>query len=146
MWEVNSAYFKKTQTSDYDAYFSYEEAKDLIAKDRAFRGTIEFRDGISNLGLIKSDDFVKRVYAKGFNLNRALNKSEVIFCPIVDNWEQYLVINQTEALKNTEEIEEDELLSEELAYYNDHKRRYNTNKNYNDNNALIESKTPKIFV
>jgi hypothetical protein len=63
------------------------------------------------------------VFAKGYNLNRSLEGCEVIFCPIVDNWEKYLVINQTDSNKNIEAIEKAELLSEEKNFYFDVKRR-----------------------
>lgn len=112
-WTINTAFFDNGNNFTYEPYYTYEEAKDLIAKDRAFRGTISFKDGMHILGLIKSDDFVKRVYAKGYNINRALNNSEVIFCPVGLDWEKYLIINQTKNIKNIEEIEHDELMSEQ---------------------------------
>ena len=144
--QINSDFFVKNPVSDFESYYSYEDAKDLIAKDRAFRGTLTFRDNITNLGLIRSDDFVKRVYSKSFHLNRALHGCEVIFCPVVENWNQYLVINQTEDIKNVAEIEEAELLSEEVAIYNDAKKHKGYKQNLDYIDSTVKGKIQKIFV
>jgi hypothetical protein len=55
--------------------------------------------------VIQSDDFVKNVFCTGMGINRAIHGSEVIFCPFGNDWQKFLVINQTEASKNYEEIE-----------------------------------------
>lgn len=137
-WKINYSYFEKASIS-YEPYHSYDEAKDLMAKDRAFRGTISFMNGINSTGVIKSEDFVKNVFARGGSINRATHECDVIFCPIGDNWEQHLVINQTEDIKNIKEIEEAERHSEELLHYNEYKRRGNKNFSEEKVNPEIQS-------
>ena len=145
LWQINSNYFKTVESSDYESYYSQEEAKDLVANGKAFKGTISFRDGWYSIGLIQSEDFVKRVYAKGFDLNRAIHGSEIIFCPRGDNWKQYLVINQTQTLKDFSKIQHAELMAEEQNYYNDMKRKYNkySQQPYED---MLDNQTDKILV
>jgi hypothetical protein len=131
-WKINDAFFDKPSNYEYEPYYSYEEAKDLIAKDRAFRGTISFIDGMNFTAIIQSGDFVKKVYAKGYNINRATDGCEVIFCPVSENWEQYMVINQTEDIKNIAVIEKAELDSEELLHYNEMKKKSSNKNNFSE--------------
>lgn len=124
LFEVNTEYFRLNRLSEFEPYYNHEEAKDLVSKDRAFRGKIRFKQGLNSFAVIESDDFVKNVFCSGMALNRAIHGSEVIFCPIGNDWQKYLVINQTEASKNFKEIERLEVLSEEQNQYNFLKKRF----------------------
>ena len=113
LFEVNNEYYRQSQLTEFEPYYNHEEAKDLVSKDRAFRGKIKFKQGLNSFAVIQSDDFVKNVFCTGMGINRAIHGSEVIFCPFGKYWQKFLVINQTEASKNYEEIERWEVLSEE---------------------------------
>ena len=134
-WEINAFYFKKAKKEDYEAYHTLEEVKELIAQDRAFKGTIYFEEGFNQLGIIKSDDFVKKVYAKHNNINRALNGCEVTFMPISSGWEEFLVINQLDEIENLEKLENEELGEMKRGMYS-YRKRNNYHKNNSQHNVV----------
>lgn len=113
-WKTNSLYFARQQQEDtFENFYTMEECDKLIAKKMAFRGDIQFKDNTPFLGIIKSDAFVKKIYVKNYDINRAVNGCDVIFVPITQNYEKYLTGQYSDLNKSQLELEEQQEMSEE---------------------------------
>ena len=99
----------------FESYHTFEECKTLISEKKAFRGDIQFKDNTPFLGTVKSDDFVKKIYIKNYDINRAMHGSDIIFVPISPNWEKYLTSSDPNVDITTIQKEEREESQEEYS-------------------------------
>lgn len=133
---------------DYQPYVSYEEAKDLIVQEKAFRGRIHYGEKLNTLGIIESEDFVKKVYANVRDCNRTVEGCEVIFMPVSPGWQKYLYANYNEE-KETQElerIEQTELESERRICLSSDFKYYSRQKYMNEEDLKLEKTKVKVKV
>ena len=134
-WKINSSFFDKKDDSTFESYHTFEECKTLISERKAFRGDIQFKDNTPFLGIVQSDDFVKRIYIKNYDINRAMHGSDIIFVPTSPNWEKYLKDSDLKVDTGTIEKEEKDESQEESS----------VNQEESEIEKQVQSVSTKIF-
>jgi len=89
--------------------------QNTVKRKESIRGDIQFKDNTPMLGIVKSDDFVKKIYIKNYAFNRAVHGSNIIFMPISPDWQKYLVNANSNVDINAIQKEEREESQEEYS-------------------------------
>lgn len=146
LWSVNKNFFLAKKVEDFDPYVTYEEAKELIVQEKAFRGTVQFEEKLPSLGIIQSEDFIKKVFANVKYTNRSIEGCEVIFMPISQNWQKYLTVNQTEETRDLEIQEQKEIESEKRVCLSSDYRYQLRHRFMTDEDLKLEKTKVKVKV
>lgn len=146
LWSINKNFFHSKKADEFEPFYSYEEAKELIVQEKAFRGKISFREKLPTLGIVQSEDFVKKVYANVKNTNRTVEGCEVIFMPISQGWQKYLYVNQNEENLDIEKQEQTEMESEIKICMCSDFRFHARHKYMNDEDMRLEKSKVKVKV